>query len=506
MPSARLRSDDRRPVLVTQTFFGHPRGLATLFFTEMWERFTYYGMRALLVLFLVAPAADGGFGIDDRTAAAIYGLYTASVYLAALPGGWIADRLTGARLAVLIGGIAIMLGNALLALSVAPRDFYLGLVVIVLGVGLLKPNASVMVGDLYPEGGARLDAGFTVYYIGINVGSALGPIVTGAAAEFISLRAGFAAAAIFMAVGIAQFHLTRRHLGTAGLWRGAAGDDPRRGRPWTPFCIACVSIGAVVLGCALGVIPVSPVPLARAAALLIAAVALSFFLYFLLIADLTREERRRGCVLLVLFLGSALFWSGYEQGGSSLNLFAERYTDRAVAVVHFLIPAAWFQSLNPVFIVLFAPAFAWGWIALAKRHLNPSVPAKFAIGVMLMGCGFLVMAAAAAVAASGAKVSPNWLVLTYLFHTFGELCVGPVGLSYFTKLSPRRFVGQMMGMFFLSLSLGNLIAGLIAGEFDAAHVASMPAQYLRIVYFSMGLGALLLIASRPVKRLMGNTP
>jgi POT family proton-dependent oligopeptide transporter len=160
--------------------------------------------------------------------------------------------------------------------------------------------------------------------------------------------------------------------------------------------------------------------------------------------------------------------------------------------------------LNPVFIVLFAPAFAWAWIALARRHLNPSVPAKFAIGVILMGCGFLVMVAAASLVARGAKVSPNWLILTYLFHTFGELCVGPVGLSYFTKLSPRRFGGQMMGMFFLSLSLGNLIAGLIAGEFDAEHVASMPAQYLQIVYFSVGLGALLLISSRPVKKLMGN--
>jgi POT family proton-dependent oligopeptide transporter len=489
--------------VLVQTFFGHPRGLATLFFTEMWERFTYYGMRALLVLFLVAPVAAGGFGIDDRTAAAIYGLYTASTYLAALPGGWIADRLVGARLAVLIGGIGITLGNVLLAMSVAPRGFYLGLVAIALGVGLLKPNASVMVGDLYPEGGARLDAGFTLYYIGINLGSALGPIVTGAAAEFISLRAGFAAAAIFMALGIVQFHLTRRHLGTAGLWKDTAEGGRRRARPWLPFCVTWVLGCTVLLGCTLGVIPISPVPLAHAAAWLIAAVALLFFLYLLLIADLSGEERRHGCVLVVLFLGSALFWSGYEQGGSSLNLFAERYTDRAVTGLHFLIPTAWFQSLNPVFIILFAPAFAWGWIALARRHLNPSVPAKFAIGVILMGCGFLVMVAAAALAARGAKVSPDWLVLTYLFHTFGELCVGPVGLSYFTKLSPRRFVGQMMGMFFLSLSLGNLIAGLIAGEFDAEHLASMPAQYLKIVYFSIGLGALLLISSRPVRRLMG---
>jgi POT family proton-dependent oligopeptide transporter len=489
---------------VSDTFFGHPRGLATLFFTEMWERFTYYGMRALLVLFLVAPVAAGGFGIDDKTAAAIYGLYTASTYLAALPGGWIADRLIGARLAVLGGGIAILLGNAMLALSGSPRGFYLGLVVIVIGVGLLKPNASVMVGDLYPEGGARLDAGFTVYYIGINLGSAIGPIVTGAAAEFIGLRAGFAAAGLCMVIGVLQFIVTRRHLKDAGRFRPAAAGAAAAKKPWGALIGAGGILVALGVACSVGWIRIDAVSLAQATAFVIAGTALLFFLYFLLIADLTAEERRHGCVLAVLFLGSALFWSGYEQGGSSLNLFAERHTDRFIATLHAVVPTAWFQSLNPVFIILFAPAFAWGWVALAKRHLNPSVPAKFALGVILMGAGFLVMAAAAVFVARGEKVSPNWLILTYLLHTFGELCLSPVGLSYFTKLSPRRFVGQMMGMFFLSLSLGNLIAGLIAGGFDAEHLASMPAQYLQIVYFSIGLGVLLLLLSGPVKRLMGN--
>jgi POT family proton-dependent oligopeptide transporter len=209
-------------------------------------------------------------------------------------------------------------------------------------------------------------------------------------------------------------------------------------------------------------------------------------------------------VLVVLFVGCALFWSGYEQAGSSLNLFAERYTNRWVASFHFEYPASWFQSLNPVFIIVFAPLFSWTWIALAKRNLDPSVPAKFAIGVILMGSGFLVMAAAAAIVAAGSKVSANWLVINYLLHTFGELCLSPIGLSFYTKLAPKRFVGQMMGMWFLALSLGNLAAGLIAGEFDADHVAAMPSQYLHIVYFSVGLGLLLLIVSRPVKRLMGN--
>jgi proton-dependent oligopeptide transporter, POT family len=209
-------------------------------------------------------------------------------------------------------------------------------------------------------------------------------------------------------------------------------------------------------------------------------------------------------VLVVLFVGCVLFFSGYEQAGSSMNLFAERYTDRVVGWFHFVIPAGWFQSLNSMFIFIFAPFFAWAWVALARRNLNPSAPAKFAIGVMLMGSGFLVMAAAASLVAGGSKVLPYWLIMTYLLHTFGELCLSPVGLSYYTKLSPKRFVGQMMGIWFLALSLGNLLAGLVAGKFDAKNVSAMPQEYLYIVYFSVGLGAILLALSRPVKKLMGN--
>jgi proton-dependent oligopeptide transporter, POT family len=486
---------------LSATFFGHPRGLATLFFTEMWERFTYYGMRAVLVLFLVAAVSSGGFGIDDRTATAIYGLYTAGVYLAALPGGWIADRLIGAQRAVLAGGLAITLGNTLLAVSTSPRGFYIGLFVIVLGVGLLKPNVSAIVADLYPEGGARLDSGFTLFYIGINVGGLLGPLVTGWAQIYFGLRAGFAAAALFMAVGVLQFYLTRRHLGAAGAYTGSAAG---RAKEWRYLWVA-VGLSALLLAAvSFGWIPVNAVGLAQVATYMIAGMAALYFLYYFVAAGLTAEERRRGVVLVVLFAGCTLFFSGYEQAGSSLNLFAQRYTDRTLAWLHFTIPAGWFQSLSSAFIILFAPFFAWGWIALAKRNLNPSAPAKFALGVMLMGCGFLVMAAAASIVASGSKVLPYWLILTYLLHTFGELCLSPVGLSYYTKLTPKRFVGQMMGMWFLALSLGNLVAGLIAGEFDVKNVAAMPGQYMHIVYFSVGLGAVLMILSRPVKKLMGN--
>ncbi len=488
---------------MSATFFGHPRGLATLFFTEMWERFTYYGMRAVLVLFLVSAVSAGGFGIDDKTAAAIYGLYTAGTYLMALPGGWIADRLIGARQAVLIGGVGIALGNALLAMSSSPRGFYLGLLVIVLGVGLLKPNVSAMVADLYPEGGARLDAGFTVFYMGINLGATLGPIVTGEAIVLFGPRSGFGAAAICMALGVLQYYFTQGYLGNAGRFSAppAKSDQPR---PWRQLWIG-VGLGALALAaCSFGWIALDPVTLARATTALIVSMAVLYFGYLFSVAGLSSEERRRAVVILVLFLGSALFWSGYEQAGSSLNLFAERYTDRTVGWAHFVVPTGWFQSLNPTYIIIFAPAFAWAWVALAKRNLNPSAPAKFAIGVMLMGSGFLIMAAAAVIVAGGSKVLPVWLILTYLLHTFGELCLSPVGLSYTTKLAPKRFVGQLMGMWFLSISLGNLAAGLIAGEFDANNVAAMPGQYMHIVYFSVGLGAVLLILSRPVKKLMGN--
>jgi proton-dependent oligopeptide transporter, POT family len=492
-----------------KTFFGHPRGLATLFLTEMWERFTFYGMRAVLILFLVATVAGGGLGLDDKTAAAIYGLYNAGVYLAALPGGWVADRLIGAQRAVMLGGLAITAGNLLLAISTSPGGFYIGLVVIIIGVGLLKPNVSAIVAGLYPEGGARLDSAFTIFYIGINIGGALGPLVIPLAQIYFGLRAGFGVGAVFMILGVAQFYFTRKYLGDSGVHpapihaAGGAKTLVPRSKEWLRLWIG---VGALILGLTavnFGWIPVNPLGLARGAAYIIGGTGLLFFAYYFLFADLTPEERKRGVVLLALFCGCALFFSGFEQAGSSMNLFAERYTDRTIGWLHFVIPTGWFQSFNSVFIVLFAPFFAWIWIALARHNLNPSAPAKFALGVMLMGSGFLVMAAAAAIVAHGSRVLPYWLIMTYLLHTFGELCLSPVGLSYYTKLAPKRFVGQMMGMWFLATSLGNLVAGLIAGEFDANNVAAMPGQYLRIVYFSVGVGAVLLVLSRPLKKLMG---
>jgi len=487
--------------------FGHPRGLATLFFTEMWERFTYYGMRALLVLFLVAAVTEGGFGIDDRTATAIYGLYTAAVYLAALPGGWIADRLIGAQRAIIAGAALICLGNGILAVSGTPKWFYAGLTVIVLGVGLLKPNVSTIVAELYPEGGARRDAGFSIFYMGINLGAFIGPLVTGWARLRFGSRAGFAAAGLCMALGLLQFLWTRHHLhGSGSAPHARPGEDLRAQarRGWRQLWIGTGLLVVLYAAVTTGLVAVNPVSLAQATSYLILAMAGGYFVYYLGFAGLDPDDRRRGVVMLVLFIGSAMFWSGYEQAGSSLNLFAERFTDRHIASLGFTIPTEWFQSVNAIFILIFAPVFAALWINLGRRQLDPSVPTKFALGVILMGSGFLVMAAASQLVARGYIVAPTWLVMTYLLHTLGELCLSPVGLSYFTKLTPKRFTGQMMGMFFLSISLGNLVAGLIAGEFDTRNVAAMPGQYLHIVYFTVGLGSALLLLSRPVKKLMGN--
>jgi POT family proton-dependent oligopeptide transporter len=308
-----------------------------------------------------------------------------------------------------------------------------------------------------------------------------------------------------MGVGILQFYLTRRLLGTAGTFNPAKGSNPASRRTqWLRLWVGVGVAAALLAAVSVGLIPLNPVNLARVITYVIVGMAVLYFIYYLFIADLSTAERKRGVVLVVLFIGCALFFSGFEQAGSSLNLFAERYTDRTVGWLHWVIPTGWFQSLNSAFIFMFAPFFAWLWIALARRRLNPSAPAKFALGVMLMGSGFLVMAAASSIVASGSKVLPYWLILTYLLHTFGELCLSPVGLSYFTKLAPKRFVGQMMGMWFLATSLGNLVASLIAGDFDANNVAAMPGQYMHIVYFSVGLGAILLAISRPLKKLMGD--
>ena len=484
---------------------GHPRGLATLFFTEMWERFSFYGMRALLVLFMTTQVVDGGLGFTDATANAIYGLYLSSVYLIALPGGWIADRLMGAQRAVLVGGIIIMFGHFVLAVP-GVHTFFLGLVLVVLGTGLLKPNISAIVGELYPPKDPRRDAGFTIFYMGINLGGWLGPILCGWLAAVYGWHYGFGAAGVLMLLGLVQYLATSNHLGDAGKVATLDSSNPEHTtsikRGWMGVGIAVAAL-AVVVGAALtGALTIDARSLAETMTFVIIGVAVAYFAAMFMLGGLNRDEKNKMVVIIVLFVGCATFWSGFEQAGSSFNLFAQRYTDRVVG--SFEIPAAFFQSLNSIFIIIFAPFFAAFWVMLGKRNLEPSTPLKFAIGILFISLGFVVMAGAAVYVAAGEQVMPTWLALTYLLHTFGELTLSPVGLSATTKLAPKRYVGQMMGIWFLATSLGSLISGLIAGEFDAENVAAMPDQYMQLVLTYAGIGVLMLLLTRPVRKLMGD--
>lgn len=497
---------------------GHPRGLYTLFFTEMWERFSYYGMRALLVLFMVKAinVKNGGLGFTDATATAIYGLYTAAVYLVALPGGWIADRLLGAQRSVWYGGMIIAAGHFTLAFH-SEKTFFLGLLIIILGTALLKPNISVIVGELYPEGGARRDAAFTIFYMGVNLGATIGPMICSYLGEKINWHYGFAAAGVGMVLGLIQYWATGSNLGDAGKYprkRNDAGQGFDKGWFFVWGALAVILI-ITALGLA-GRIHFEPVQLARWAKKLIVGMGAAYFVGLFLFGKLDTTEKKRLVVLLVLLLGAAMFFAGFEQAGSSLNLFAEKYTQRMFGFLAWLarfkwfaqlkdgIPAGWFQTLNPVFIIIFAPVIASLWVALTRLKICPSLPAKFALGLILLGAGFLVMVAAAKLVGPGKTVLPTWLIATYFLHTIAELCLSPVGLSAVTKLAPRRFTGQMMGLWFLATSLGNLIASEIAGEVSASTGPQMASIYLRIVLISVGTGAVLLVFSRPIKRLMGD--
>lgn len=490
------------------TFFGHPRGLSTLFFTEMWERFSYYGLRAILILFMTASVAEGGLGFGIPKAAAIVGLYTAAVYLMALPGGWVADQVIGQRRAVLIGGIIIAAGHFSMAIE-GLTTFYLGLVLIVLGTGLLKPNISAMVGELYPaDASARRDAGFSIFYMGINLGAFFAPLVVGYLAESVNWHLGFGAAGVGMLFGITQYVLGGRNLGQAGLHANA--DEAQRASNMRKLVIGIVAIVALIGGLALFA-DLSIEDVASAGTYVIVGSAALYFAYVLIAGGLTREEKGRVGAIIVFFLAAAVFWAGFEQASTSLNLVAERLTNMSLG--GWEIPASWFQSINPFFIITMAALFAWLWVTLAKRNAEPSSPVKFSAGLIFLGLGFLVVMFGTQRVATGEvlAMSPFWLILTYFLHTTGELALSPVGLSTITKLSPRRMVGQMMGMWFMASALGNLIAGLLAAQIGASESeaagAISPAGavdvFMMVAAVSIGAGLLLLLFSRPVRRMMG---
>jgi len=395
-----------------------PRGLALLFFTEMWERFSYYGMRALLILYLI-DTATGGFGWTQERASRLYGWYTGLVYLTPILGGWLADRYLGTAKSLIIGGIVIALGHFTIAAD-THVTFFAGLVLIVIGTGFFKANVSTLVGQLYREHDPRRDAGFTIFYIGINSGAFIGPLICGwlAANPKYGWSWGFGAAGVGMALGVLCFLLLRKkYLGDTGM-RPMSHGLSEAGRP--------------------------------AAA-----------------APLTKEEKDRVLAIIVVVFFVAFFWLAFEQAGSSLNVFAQQKTQRAVSgwlgsiVPNGEIPAAWFQSVGPFFILTLAPVFAVLWNRMGTRQ--PSTPVKMTWGLFLLGLGFVVITAGAYLAGASGLASPFFLITLYFLHTCGELMVSPVGLSFVTKVAPAKIASMMMGVWFLSNFSANLVGGYIAG-------------------------------------------
>ncbi len=511
-PPATAVTTDLPPTPATdRSFFGHPKGLSTLFFTEMWERFSFYGIRPLLILFMTAALADGGFGFNRPEASAIVGIYASSVYLSPLPGGWIADRLLGLRRAIFWGAVLITSGHLSIGLSGFAQSrvpFFVGLILIVLGTGLLKPNISAIVGDLYPEGGARRDAGFSVFYMGINLGAFAGQIVTGSLGEKVSWHWGFGAAGIGMALGLINYVVrSRKTLGSLGVEPTVNPDPVKQAREqrrgWTAVIAGLAILALVVVLAATGAIHLDPKVIGSNMLYVLGGVAVLYFAFLFAFGKLTGSEKRRMAVIFVLFLFASIFWAAFEQAPTSLNLFAKDFTDRTI--FGWEVPALWFQSINSAFIIIFAPIFGGLWLWMAKHDAELSSPAKFALGLLMAGIGFAIMIPAAniVVRSNGAvKVSAWWLTFSYLFQTLGELSLSPVGLSSMTKLSPRKYVGQMMGVWFLASSVGNLIAGLVGGNVDPEKLEVMPGLFMWTTIALVGAAAVIGLLVVPIRRMM----
>ena len=441
-------------------FGGHPKGLGPLFFTELWERFSYYGMRAILILYMTAAPAQGGLGFGVKEAASIYGTYTMSVYLTALPGGLAADYLLGARLAVLIGGIVIALGHFSMVFHSA-TFFYMGMAFIAIGTGLLKPNISAMVGGLYKENDPRRDSGFSLFYMSINIGALAAPLTCGYLAQgqsfknFItrfgfeptqSWHFGFAAAGIGMVFGLIVYLLNARTLSRIGI--------SRKQRAKTEKAAAS--------------------------------------------APLTKDDWKRIAAIIIFFAFTILFWGAYEQKGGSLNLFARDLMRTQIFGISF--PSSFMQSLTPLFVIFLAPIFSWLWIRLKDNQ--PSSPVKFTLGLLFIGCAYVLMIPAAMFTAAG-KVSPLWLVGLYFLEVCGEMCLSPVGLSTVTKLSPVKLVGIMMGVWFLAASFGSKLAGYLSGFYVANNSTQLAKLYGAIAAGLLISAAMLALLTPSIKKLMG---
>lgn len=492
-----------------RAFFGHPIGLANLFFTEMWERFSYYGMRPLLVSFLTAKVLEeGGRGMSAVSAGSIYAVFGSAVYFLALPGGWIADRFLGQRKGVILGGIGIAGGNAMLAIPDSGKLFYLGLTLIALGTGFLKPNVSSLVGQLYKPGDRRRDAGYTIYYMGINIGATLAPFACGYLAQTDSFRGwvashginpnyvwnfAFGAAAVGMVLGLIQFISLKHLLGDAGA-HPTIPTDPKRAQR-DRYVLGGIVGALVAIGVAIVVAEPSEGVIAnvQGVGLIVGAIIMFFAMYSMARDD---KERRGILAMIPMFLGAVAFFAIFEQAPSTLNIYAEKLTEPKF--LGFFEPA-YYQSINAIFIIVFAPLFAWIWLRLGKANKEPTSVNKFAIGMVLLAFAFVAMLPTLG-ATETSRVSGWFLTVLYLFNTFAELCISPVGLSSMSKLAPQRLAGMVMGMWFFGTGIGIWLAGratVITAKF------SYDTLFITLIIVSLVVaGALFLIAPK-IKRMMG---
>ncbi|MEI6374986.1 MAG: peptide MFS transporter [Actinomycetes bacterium] len=488
------------PPAPERTFFGQPQGLSTLFMTEMWERFSFYGMRALLVLYLTTPVTAGtppgpGLGYSTGDAAAIYGTYNSLVYVLPLAGGWIADKLWGARRSVLVGGIIIACGHFSMALSME-ATFWLGLLLIAAGTGLLKPNISAIVGGLYRENDERRDAGFSLFYMGINIGAFLAPIICGALEINFGWHIAFACAGFGMVLGLIQYLIGQKNLGSSGLKPTSPATSHEKSRAlFTVVGVIAIIVAAVAIDVAF--LGFTPGHITTIITVLILVLPVLYFTR-LLRAPITTKERSNVKVFILLFIAAAIFWGIYDQAGSTLSVFAEQDVDRTIG--DFTVPTAWFQSINPIFIIMFAPIFAWMWVKLADRA--PSLPMKFTIALFGIALSFLIMIPPAINADNGQLSSMWWLVAVYLVQTWAELLLSPTGLSATTVLAPKGYLGQMLALWFLATAVGDSVAGQILKFLQGA---PLTIQFAVFAGLAIVMGFVLLALVKPMKRLIGDT-
>ncbi|WP_059041336.1 peptide MFS transporter [Paenibacillus rubinfantis] len=445
-------------------FFGHPKGLFTLFFTEFWERFSYYGMKAILTFYMYYELSRGGLGMEEGVALAIMSIYGSLVYMSGIIGGWFADRIFGASKAVFYGGILIMLGHIALAIPGSVALFFVSMVLIVLGTGLLKPNVSSVVGELYSEQDPRRDAGFSIFYMGINLGAFIAPLIVGTIGLDYNFHLGFGIAAIGMFFGLAIFAYTRkRNLGLAGTFVPSPLSPAERKKVFLR-----IGLGVLLLAIIVAIAIPSGWLTFNSFIVIVGILGLliptSYFVVMYRSPRTSKVERSRLIAYIPLFIAAIMFWAIQEQGSTILANYADKRTQLDYAGFH--ISPAWFQSLNPLFIITLAPVFAWFWLKLGKRQ--PTIPKKFALGLLFAGLSFLVILLPAYFGGENSLVNPLWLVLSYFIVVLGELCLSPVGLSATSKLAPSAFSSQTMSLWFLASAAAQAINAQVVKFYSPA--------------------------------------